>query len=48
VLLDVRDSETYRRSPVRIPRSLHVAADQLAAGTSLPVETNRPVVAYCT
>jgi hypothetical protein len=48
VLLDVRDNETYRRSPVRIPRSLHVAADQLEAGTSLPVETNRPVVAYCT
>lgn len=48
VLLDVRDTETYRRSPVRIPRSLHVAVEQLEAGTSLPIETNRPVVAYCT
>jgi S1-C subfamily serine protease len=49
VLLDVRDSDTYRRSPVRIPRALHVPAERLAAGeTTIPVETNRPVVAYCT
>lgn len=48
VILDVRDSETYQRSPVRIPRALHVPAEQLAAGTTLPIETTRPVVAYCT
>jgi S1-C subfamily serine protease len=48
VVLDVRDAETYQRSPVRIPRALHVPAERLAAGTTLPVETTRPVVAYCT
>jgi hypothetical protein len=49
VLLDVRDSDTYRRSPVRIPRALHVPAERLAAGeANLPIESDRPVVAYCT
>jgi hypothetical protein len=49
VLLDVRDSDTYKKSPVRIPRALHVPSERLAAGeTTVPVETNRPVVAYCT
>ncbi|MBM3222171.1 MAG: trypsin-like serine protease [Candidatus Rokubacteria bacterium] len=49
VLLDVRDSDTFRKSPVRIRRALHVPAERLAAGeTSLPIESDRPVVAYCT
>jgi S1-C subfamily serine protease len=49
VILDVRDSDTYRKSPVRIPRALHVPAERLAAGeTTLPVDNNRAVVAYCT
>jgi len=48
VLLDARDSGTYRQSPVSIPRALHVPAERLDAGTTLPIETNRPVVAYCT
>lgn len=49
VILDVRDSDTYRKSPVRIPRALHVPAERLAAGeAALPVETSRAVVAYCT
>jgi hypothetical protein len=49
VLLDVRDSETYRRSPVRIAQALHVPAERLSAGDiALPVEASRPVVAYCT
>ena len=48
VLLDVRDSDTYRQSPVRIPSALHVPVEHLDAGTTLPIETNRPVVAYCT
>jgi rhodanese-related sulfurtransferase len=48
VLLDVRDSDTYRQSPVRIPRALHVPVERLTAGTTLPIETNRRVVAYCT
>lgn len=49
VLLDVRDSATYRRSPVQIPRALHVPVERLEAGdATLPVETDRAVVAYCT
>jgi hypothetical protein len=49
VILDVRDSETYRKSPVRIPRALHVAAERLESGdTTVPVDNNRAVVAYCT
>jgi hypothetical protein len=49
VILDVRDTGTYRKSPVRIPRALHVPAERLAAGeTTLPVDRQRAVVAYCT
>ena len=49
LLLDVRDNDTYEKSPVRIPRALHVPADKLAAGEAEPpAETTRPVVAYCT
>lgn len=48
VMLDVRTAETYERSPVRIPKSVHVPPDDLAAGkTSVPVDTSRMVVAYC-
>jgi S1-C subfamily serine protease len=49
VVLDVRDSDTYRRSPVRIARALHVPAERLEQGDAVvPVETDRAVVAYCT
>jgi hypothetical protein len=49
VLLDVRDSETYHRSPVSLPRALHVSAELLAAGQAkLPVDKRRAVIAYCT
>jgi S1-C subfamily serine protease len=49
VLLDVRDSDTYRKSPVRIPRALHVPAERLDSGAAnLPIDSDRPVVAYCT
>ena len=49
VILDVRDKATYDQSLVRIPHALHVPAEQLtAASATLPVETSRPVVAYCT
>jgi hypothetical protein len=49
VLLDVRDSETYERSPVSLPRALHVSAELLAAGEArLPVDKRRAVIAYCT
>ena len=48
VMLDVRTAETYQRSPVRIPRSVHLTPDDLAAGkASVPVDTSRMVVAYC-
>ena len=49
ILLDVRDSETYRRSPVSLPRAVHVPAEELAAGQAqLPVDRRHAVVAYCT
>jgi S1-C subfamily serine protease len=49
LILDVRDSETYGKSPVRLPHALHVPAERLAAaGATLPIESARPVVAYCT
>jgi S1-C subfamily serine protease len=49
VILDVRDSETYGKSPVRLPRAAHIPAERLAAGeVTVPVDTTRPVVAYCT
>lgn len=48
VMLDVRTAETYERSPVRIPRSVHVPPEDLAtAKASLPADTKRMVVAYC-
>ena len=49
LLLDVRDRETYEKSPVRLPRALHLPADSLAAGEPMPgIEPSRAVVAYCT
>jgi hypothetical protein len=46
--LDVRASDAYARSPVRIPRSVHVALDSLGDGGSVPADAARVVVAYCT
>ena len=47
-MLDVRTAETYQRSPVRIPKSVYVPPDDLAAGkASVPADTARMVVAYC-
>jgi S1-C subfamily serine protease len=49
IVLDVRDDETYRKSPMRIPDSLHIAPEQLRQGIgSLGIEAERTVVAYCT
>lgn len=49
LILDVRDTSTYERSPVRIPNSRHVPPEALASGgLSLEVEPDRTVVAYCT
>jgi S1-C subfamily serine protease len=48
-ILDVRESTAYEQSPVRIPRSLRVTAQNLAEGGTLPaVDRDRLVVAYCT
>jgi hypothetical protein len=49
LLLDVRDDQTYEKSPVRIPNSLHLTPRELEGGApTLPVEPTRTVVAYCT
>jgi S1-C subfamily serine protease len=49
IILDVRASDAYTRSPVRIPRSLHLPLDSLAAGAAaVPADHARTVVAYCT
>ncbi len=48
VLLDVRAADAYAKSPVRIPRSVHLALDALAPGATLPADPARLVVAYCT
>jgi len=47
-ILDVRASDAYARSPVRIPRSVHVALESLGDGGSVPADAARVVVAYCT
>src|SRR3989454_7487995 len=47
-ILDVRDTATYVKSPVKIPESRHVAPDGLEAGKPLEIERDRTVVAYCT
>lgn len=49
IILDVRDGDTYRRSPVRIPDSLHLPPEDLEQRVStLAIEPQRTVVAYCT
>jgi len=48
LIVDARDETTYARSPVRLPRAVHVSLDDLAGGgTTLPAEPARTVVAYC-
>jgi S1-C subfamily serine protease len=48
-ILDVREPAAYERSPVRIPRSLRVLAQDLSDdGKRLDVDRGRLVVAYCT
>jgi S1-C subfamily serine protease len=48
-LLDVRAADTYARSPVRIPRSLHLPLEALGNGVPVvPADPARIVVAYCT
>jgi S1-C subfamily serine protease len=48
-ILDVREATAYERSPVRIPRSLRVLAQDLSDGGKRPdIDPGRLVVAYCT
>jgi serine protease Do len=48
-ILDVRASDAYARSPVRIPRAVHLALDSLTNGVAdVPADPSRIVVAYCT
>jgi S1-C subfamily serine protease len=48
LIIDARDDATYARSPVRLPRAVHISPDDLETGvTSLAIEPDRPVVAYC-
>jgi len=45
----VRDAETYARSPVRIPHSVHVPMDSLTDRSArVPADPSRIAVAYCT
>jgi serine protease Do len=49
VILDVRDDAAYAKSPVRIPRSMHVTPQQLAQDAPhLDIARDRAIVAYCT
>jgi serine protease Do len=49
VILDVRESTTYEKSPVRLPNAIHVPPQALATGTArLDVAPERTLVAYCT
>jgi S1-C subfamily serine protease len=49
LILDVRDTAAYEKSPVRIPNSKHVTPQELATGAAqLQSDPNRTLVAYCT
>jgi S1-C subfamily serine protease len=50
ILLDVRNQETYEKSPVRLPRAHHVTPQELTAGATpmSSIDRDRMVVAYCT
>lgn len=48
VILDVRDDASYAKSPVRLPKSVHVTLDRLANGAGLDLDRTRTIVAYCT
>ena len=48
-ILDVRASDAYAQSPVRIPGSHHLPLDALSDGAAaVPADAARTVVAYCT
>ena len=48
-ILDARRSDQYEALPLKIPGSVRVAPEDLAASMAgLDLDTTRPVVAYCT
>lgn len=48
-ILDVREAAAYDALPLKIPRSIRLAPEELASGVSgLELDLTRPVVAYCT
>ena len=47
VILDVRKAAAYDALPLKIPRSVRLAPEELAT-SGLELETTRPVIAYCT
>jgi S1-C subfamily serine protease/rhodanese-related sulfurtransferase len=48
-ILDVRTADAYDTLPLKIPGSVRLAPEELATGVSgLELDTNRPVIAYCT
>lgn len=49
VILDVRDTATYAKSPVQIPNARHMSPQDLETGApDLRIDRARTVVAYCT
>jgi S1-C subfamily serine protease/rhodanese-related sulfurtransferase len=49
ILMDTRAADSYEALPLRIPGSVRLTPDGLAAGAAVPgLDINRPVVAYCT
>jgi hypothetical protein len=49
ILVDARRKEVYDTLPLTIPGSVRLAPEEISSGASgLELDTNRPVVAYCT
>ncbi|HEV8472299.1 MAG TPA: trypsin-like peptidase domain-containing protein [Methylomirabilota bacterium] len=48
VILDVRAGDEYARSPMRIPKSVHLPLDALGTDAAVPIDLARVIVAYCT
>jgi rhodanese-related sulfurtransferase len=49
IIVDARSEDTYTKSPVQLPRSIHVPPDHLAdAERTREIDRERIVIAYCT
>jgi S1-C subfamily serine protease len=49
VIIDARATAAYEQSPVKIRNAVHITPRELESGfTTLPIEPDRTVVAYCT